>query len=111
MTGTQIVSAFDSDTNTSRFVMTFNDVEMYIYIRIDPTYTSSGMSMEECYNNGFWSIMVSSKSVDVGSLNSASYGFNIYNIFETMIDVFTFNTDDCGLSGFAGTVVPMVVTI
>lgn len=111
LTGTQIVSAFDSDTNTSRFVMTFNGVEMYIYIRIDPTYTSSGMSVEECYNNGFWSIMVSSKSVDVGSLNSASYEFNIYNIFQTMLDVFTFNTDDYGLSGFAGTVASMVVTV
>lgn len=111
LTGSQIVSAFDSDTNTSRFVMTFNGVEMYIYIRIDPTYTSSGMSVEECYNNGFWSIMVTSKSVDVSSYNSSSYDFNVYTIFETMIDLLTFNTADYGISGIAGTLASMLIVV
>lgn len=110
LTADQIVSAFNSDNNTSKFNMTFNGVDMGIYIRIDPTY-SSVMTVEECFNYGYWSIMVTSNSIDVGSYNSASYEFNVTNIFETMIDLLTFNTADYGLTGVAGILASMVIVV
>lgn len=110
LTAQQIVSAFNPDNNTSRFDMTFNGVDMGIYIRIDPTYSST-LSVEECFNYGYWSIMVTSKSVDTSAYVSASYEFNVNNIFETMIDLLTFNTSDYGISGVAGTIASMCITV
>ena len=110
LTAPQIVSAFNSDNNTAKFQMTFNGVDMNIYIRIDPTYSST-LSVEECFNLGYWSIMVTSQSVDTSAYNSASYEFNIYNVFETMIDLLTFNMGDYGISGVAGTLASMVIVV
>lgn len=110
LTAPQIVSAFNSDNNTAKFQMTFNGVDMNIYIRIDPTYSST-LSVEECFNLGYWSIMVTSQSVDTSAYNSASYEFNIYNIFETMVDLLTFNMGDYGISGVAGTLASVVIVV
>lgn len=110
LTAPQIVSAFNSDNNTAKFQMTFNGVDMNVYIRIDPTYSST-LSVEECFNLGYWSIMVTSQSVDTSAYNSASYEFNIYNVFETMIDLLTFNMGDYGISGVAGTLASMVIVV
>lgn len=110
LTAQQIVSAFNPDNNTAKFNMTFNGVDMNVYIRIDPTYSST-LTVEECFNLGYWSMMVTSKSVDTESYNSASFEFNVYNIFETMIDLLTFNTADYGISGVGGTIASMVITV
>lgn len=102
LTGAMIVSAFDSDTSTSKFTMTFNGVDMNVYIRLDSTVLSQGVSVEECYNQGFWSVMVSSRSVDTSSTLASDYAFNVYEVFDTMVDLLTFNTEDYGLTGIAG---------
>lgn len=111
LTAQQIVYAFNTTTSTAKFVMTFNNVDMNIYIRINPYYLSQGYSVEECYNNGYWDLMVSSISTDVDAYNTTEFSFNIYNIFETLIDLFTFNTADYGISGTMGTIASLVVVV
>ena len=111
LTAAQIVSAFNSDTSTSKFIMNFNGVEMNIYIKLDPVKLSSGFTVEDCYNLGYWSIMVSSRSVDTSSYTGADYEFSPTAVFETMIDLFTFNMDDYGLSGIAGTLASLLIVI
>lgn len=111
ITGAQIVSSFNPAVYTSKFTMSFNGVDMILSIRLDPYYITNGMSVEDCYNQGFWSIMVSSKSVEANSHIASDYKFNPTEIFDTMIDLFTFNMDDYGLSGMAATLASLLVVI
>lgn len=111
LTAQQIVYAFNTTTSTAKFNMTFNNVDMNIYIRINPYYLSQGYSVEECYNNGYWELMVSSMSTDVDAYNTTEFSFNIYNIFDTLIDLFTFNTADYGISGTMGTIASLVMVV
>lgn len=111
LTGAQIVSAFDQDTSTSKFVMTFNGVDMNVYVRLDSTMLANGLTVEECYNQGYWSVMVSSRSVDTSSTISADYKFNVYTVFDTMVDLLTFNTADYGLTGMAGTLASLIIML
>lgn len=111
LTGAQIVSAFNSDTSTSRFTMTFNGVDMFIAIRLDPVQIANGLSVEECYNQGYWSVMVSSRSVDADSTLGADYEFNVYSAFDTMVDLLTFNTEDYGLTGMAGSLASLSIVV
>lgn len=111
LSSAMIVSAFDSNTSTSKFIMTFNGVDMNIYIRLDASKLSAGLTVEDCYNYGFWSVMVSSMSVDTDSVISSDYEFNPYSIFQTMIDLLTFHMEDYGISGISATVCGMIVVI
>lgn len=111
LTDSMIVSAFNNDTSTSKFTMTFNGVDMNVYIRIDPSKLAQGLTVGECYNLGYWSVMVSSLSVDTDSVLSSSYEFNPYRVFQTMIDLLTFNTADYGLTGMAGALASIMIVI
>lgn len=112
LTDAQILSAFNSDTSTSKFTMTFaGGVEMNIFIRLDPSKLASGLTVAECYNLGYWSIMVSSTSVDTDSVLSSDYEFNPYQVFQTMIHLLTFNTADYGLTGMAGALATLLIVI
>ena len=55
--------------------------------------------------------MVSSKSVDVGSVANAGYSFDPMSVFDTMIDLLTFKTSDYGLTGLAGLLASLIVVI
>ena len=94
----QILSAFSGTTNTAKFDMVFNGVNMGIYIKIDPMATSSGLTVEQAYNAGLWSIMVTSLSVEASAYTGTDFASNPMQLFETMIDLLTFNMDDYDLS-------------
>ena len=111
LSSAMIVSAFNSNTSTSKFVMTFNGVDMNIYIRLDSSKLSAGLTVEDCYNYGYWSILVSSMSVDTDSVISSDYEFNPFSIFQTMIDLLTFHMEDYGISGIASTVCGVIIVI
>lgn len=110
LTSAQIVSAFNSDTSTSKFNMSFNGVDMFISIRLDPVKLQD-LTVEQCYDLGYWSIMVSSRSVDVGSLVNADYSFDPVEVFSTMIDLLTFKASDYGLSGIASVLATFLIII
>lgn len=111
LTAAEIVSAFDSSISTSKFTMNFNGVDMILSIRLDPYYITNGMSVEQCYNMGYWSIMVSSRSVDASSLVAADYEFNPTEIFNVMIDLLTFRADNYGLTGMAGVLATLLIVV
>lgn len=95
----QILSAFNGATNVAEFDMVFNGVTMNIYVKIDPMATSTGqMTVEQAYNAGLWSIMVTSLSVDSSAYTGTDYANNPMQLFETMIDLLTFNMDDYDIS-------------
>lgn len=94
LTATEIVRGFNSANYTSQFKMEFNGVDMNIYILLNPYAISSGYSVEECYNAGYWSILVTSLSTDPDAYSNTDYSFNIYEIWNTIIALFTFNADE-----------------
>ncbi len=111
LTSEDILSAYQSSISTAKFEMTFNGVPINIYIRINPYYISQGMTVEECWNAGYWEIMVSTNSVNTSTYLSADYSFNIYQIWDTFQDLFTFNTDDYGFEEPYGTIASLLMCV
>lgn len=109
LSSAMIVSAFDSNTSTSKFIMTFNGVDMNVYIRLDASKLLEGLTVEQCYNYGFWSVMISSISVDADSVISSDYEFNPFTVFQTMIDLLTFHTEDYGIDGISAIVCSFLI--
>ena len=97
LTAEDIIKAFNSVTSTARFEMNFNGVPMAIYIRMDPSLTSE-YSIEECYNKGYWSIMVASYTTESVAYTTQDYSFSPEKIWETTISLLTFNLNDYNLS-------------
>lgn len=98
LTSSEIVSAFNSANNMAKFRMTFNGNDMNVYIKIKNEYTTAGYSVAECFDYGFWEIMVTSISTNIQTYISTDYSMNVYNIWDTFIDLFTFNMDEYNLS-------------
>ncbi len=113
LTGDQIVRAFDSTTNTARFTMAFNGgVEMGIYVRIDPWYlTNGGYTVKQCYDLGYWSIMVTSISTDAAAYVGTDNPLNAAKIFETLIDLMTFDYTKYNMSDTMGYFCSFVIVI
>lgn len=111
LTATDIVTAFNSINNTAKFTMNFNGCDMNIYIRINPYYTSLGWSIEDCYNNGWWSIMVSSVTADMSAYTTPSNPINIEKIWDTLMDLFMFNMNDYPMSGTMQIFASLVITV
>ena len=98
LTSSEIVSAFNSANNLCKFRMEFNGNDMNVYIKIKNEYTSAGYSVAECFDLGYWEIMVTSISTNIQTYISTDYSMNIYSIWDTFIDLFTFNMDEYNLS-------------
>ncbi len=111
ITANDVIQAFDGTTNTARFEMQFNGISCNLYVKMDSYYLAGGMSIEECYNAGYWSVMVTSLSTTVSSYTGTDYSFNIYNVFDTLIDLLTFNLDDYGFSPMVSTIASAVVVV
>lgn len=112
LTSDQIIRAFDSTTSTARFEMTFNGgVQMGIYIKIDPYELANGRTVEECYNYGYWSVMVTSLSTSFNAYSGTDFTLNIYNIFDTMIKLLTFDYHSFNMSPLIGAICSFVIII
>lgn len=111
ITAGEIVTAFNSINNTAKFTMNFNGCDMNIYIRINPYYTSQGWSVEDCYNNGWWSIMVSSVTADMSAYTTPSNPINLEKIWDTLMDLFMFNMNDYPMSGTMQVFASLVITV
>ena len=107
-----IIKKFNASTYSSIFDMTFNNISMHLTIRLDPAWLTSGYSPAQCFNEGYWSVIVSSDAVATSKLNDASYDFNPNNIFDTMIKLFTFRiADDYNIDGWMGTLASLLITM
>ena len=111
LTTEDILRAYESSISTAKFEMVFNGVPINIYIRLNPYYISQGVSVDDCWNAGYWEVMVSTNSVDVAKYISADYSFNIYQIWDTFVNLFTFNTDVYGFDGLTGTMLSLLMCV
>ena len=98
----QIISAFNSTTSTATFEMVFNGgVVIDVHIRIDPYYLET-KTVQECYDEGYWSIMITSESADADAYTGTDFSKNPMTVLETALDLFTFNYDKYGMSDWVG---------
>ena len=112
ITAQQIVNSFNSANFTSKFTMTFNGIDMNIYIQLSPYAITNGWSVTDCYNAGYWSVLVTSPSVS--SDDSTSNTFNSFDpdkVFEIVLGLLTFKSEDYGLTGMAGVVAGTVFSM
>lgn len=94
LTSNEIVKSFNSSNFTSKFNMEFNGIDMNVYILLNPYAIANGYTVEDCYNAGYWSILVTSLSTNPDAYSNTDYSFNIYEIWNTIIALFTFNADE-----------------
>jgi len=107
----QILQAFSHTTNTAAFDMVFNGITMTVYIKIDPMYLSSGYTVEDCYNAGWWSILVTSLAADSSAYTGTDFSLNPSRMLDTVIDLFTFNYADYNMSGWIGAICSLLISL
>jgi hypothetical protein len=112
ITGDQIVRAFDSTTSTARFQMTFNGgIQMNVYIKIDQYELAHGRTVQQCYDDGYWSVMITSLSTDIDAYTGTDSRFNPMKIFTTLIDLLSFDYHNYGMSSMMGMVCTFCIVI
>lgn len=111
LTQSEIIRAFNSTTSTAKFQMLFMGLPINIYVKINPTFLSEGYSIEDCYNNGWWSLMVTSNTADSNAYTQSDYGMNAGNILQTLVDLLTFNYSNYGMSDAWGLLCSFVVIV
>lgn len=102
ITATEIINAYNSNNMTATFKMDFNGVTMNVLIRLNPTYIGYGESITDAYNNGHWSLMVSApaKAID---LTTSTNAFNIPEMWDVIVSLFTFDMEKYGLDTLTAT--------
>lgn len=109
LNSSNILSAFNSNTSSASFNLVFNNVPMTIIIKIDPLMLSSpGWDVKRCYDEGYWSIMVTSQSVDSSAYLGTDSSTNVMDILKTMFDLFTFNLGAYNISPWLQTVCSVI---
>lgn len=111
LTAAEIIRAFNSTTSTSKFTLNFTGVPINLYIKLDPYQLQQGMSVEDCYNNGFWSVMVTATATDANAYTSSSYSFDPSKILETVVNLLTFHYTDYDMSPVLGVICSMLIVI
>lgn len=111
LTASEILQAFNSTTSTARFTLHFSGVPVNLLIKIDPVMLAQGLSVQQCYDLGYWSVMVTSLSTDSSAYMQSDNALNPYNIFETIVDLLTFNYDDYGISDEMGIICSLLIVV
>lgn len=112
ITAAQIVQSFNSANSTSKFSMQFNGITMNIYIHLNVYAINHGFSVEDCYNRGYWSVMVTSPQVSTDDgTNGTLDSFDAGKVFDVVVGLLTFNGEDYGLTGTAGAIASTVFTV
>lgn len=107
----QIISAFNQTTSTATFEMVFNGgIKMNALIRIDPFYLES-KTVQQCYDEGYWSIMLTSESTDSSAYTGTDFSLNPSKVLDTAIDLFTFDYSDYNITGWVGILMSIIFVL
>lgn len=102
-----ILSAFNSVTNSASFEMVFNGgITMNITVRLSPTFLST-YSVQDAFNLGYWSVMVTSLSSDANAYVGTDNALNPMKVLDVALKLFTFDWSGYNLSDS----VSMLVTV
>lgn len=112
LTGADILREFNGSTYSSVFDMTFSGIKMHLTIKLDPNQITNGLSPDTCYNEGYWSVIVTGDSMTSANVTNNTYSFNFDNIFNTLVAIFTFDlSSKYDISGWEATLASLLVTM
>ena len=106
----EILQAFNSTTSTAKFTLVFSGIPINLYLRFDPIMLSQ-LSIQQCYDLGYWSVMVTSLSTDSSAYMQSDNALNPYSIMEGVIDLLTFNYSDFGISDEMGILCSLLIVV
>jgi len=106
-----IISSYNTlSAYSSRYRFDFMGTDIYLNIRFDPTVVNSSMDLQEAWDNGDWSLAITSPSAGtfLDVKNSTSFTSTLGNIVTTFKDIFTFNLPN--LDGYWNVVLWILVS-
>lgn len=110
-----IVRKYEGINFTATFDMQFSNIPMHIQIRLNPSAIAQGMSIEDCWNGGYWSVMVyGDRDLEdyVGGIFGGTDDFSIENMFAIFTDLFSFRlADHYDIDGWVGIVASLVFSL
>ena len=106
-----ILSAFNSATNSASFEMVFNGgITMDIIVRLSPTALGS-YSVQDAFDMGYWDVLVTSQSADANAYTGTDNSLNPMKVLEAAWKLFTFDFDGYNLSPTTGYLVSVFFTM
>ena len=106
-----ILSAFNSVTNSASFEMVFNGgITMNITVRLSPTFLST-YSVQEAFDLGYWSVMVTSLSADANAYVGTDNALNPMKVLDVALKLFTFDWSGYDLSESVSIIVTVLFSI
>ena len=91
--------------------MVFNGgIIIDVHIRIDPYYLET-RTVQECYDEGYWSIMLTSESADADAYTGTDFNLNPMRVLETAVDLFTFDYSDYNIEGWMGILMSIIFVL
>lgn len=97
LTSQDIVKQYEGVNFTATFDMQFAQMPMHLQIRLNPAAIAAGYNIEQCWNGGYWSILVyGDRNIEdyVGGVFGGTSDFSIENMFEVFTDLFGFRLAD-----------------
>lgn len=115
LSSADIIRAYEGINFTATFDMEFSSMPMHIQIRLNPAAIAAGFSIEDCWNNGFWSVLVyGDRDLEdyVGGVFGGTSDFSLENILEVFFDLFTFRlADHYDIDGWVGILASLVFSL
>lgn len=102
ITTKEITESFDAASYSSKFEMKFSGITMYVYIKLNPyALQYQGMSPAEAFEQGYWSMMVTSPAVASDTSGFTLSSLSPERILDVVINLLTFDMDKYGMTGVA----------
>lgn len=110
-----IVRKYEGINFTATFDMVFSKMPMHLQIRLNPAAIAAGFSVQECWDGGYWSVVVyGDRDVEdyVGGVFGGSSDFSLENMFEVFTDLFGFRlADHYDIDGWVGILASLVFSL
>lgn len=80
-----------------------------MYVQLDPERLAAGLTPADCYDRGFFSVMLTTPKYVSSTGSGATISFDINKMWDVMVGLFTFSPEKYGLE--EGSVSGMVASI
>lgn len=110
-----IVREYEGINFTATFDMVFSKMPMHLQIRLNPAAIAAGFSIEQCWDQGYWSVVVyGDRDIEdyVGGVFGGTSDFSLENMFEVFTDLFGFRlADHYDIDGWVGILASLVFSL
>lgn len=115
LTSQDIIRQYEGVNFTATFDMMFSKMPMHLQIRLNPAAIAAGLSVEQCWDGGYWSVLVyGDRDVEdyVGGIFGGTSDFSLENMFEIFTSLFTFRlADHYDIDGWVAIVVSLIFSL